>query len=403
MTLSRILRVKLIALFTTIGILVAASSCTLQPRYTSLDIDLMPCERGLDTPKFFRAIEFDKNGGYKYPQQKKELLDYIESSSQITDLIVFNHGWNKSAESAELDYQRFICRLHSELTNYIAGTKRRGGLLIVGVFWPSTITNKPKEPFLLKPISYYNIRSRADSIAKHALASLFADLGNQILSKSGVALEGMNVAPRIHLVGHSFGARMIVRALEELNRREGTASSQLVDFLIVAEYLNVVLLNAAAPKERFDWIAEAIAEAREVQGFSALARFTETTSSYLFNLHSEHDKANKLLFRLASIFNSDSMDCAVGACGIPQYPTLCVDESGEVSAIRKDGVDSSFRQLEGINIWNADTRNIVFSHSDIYKGRVAKLVSNLLYDADLRDAIKQDSVPVVKTVDTCSL
>jgi len=390
----------LVALLLASGVLIAVSSCTSQPRYTSLDIDLMPCERGLDTPKFFRAIEFDVNGGFKYPQQKRDLLSYVESGRQITDLIVFNHGWNKSAESAEFDYQRFICRLHNELTHYIGDTKRRGGLLIVGVFWPSTITNRPSEPFLLKPLSYYKIRSRADSIAKDALSSFLSDLGRSILTRSGIARKGTDIAPRIHLLGHSFGARMIMRALEELNERDGITGSLLVDFLTIAEYLNVVLLNAATPKERFEWIAEAIAQAREVQGYGAVARFTDSTDSFLFNLHSEHDSANKYLFKLASLFNSDSVDCAVGACGIPQYPTLCVNTSGDVTSVREQG-ENTLRQLTGINAWNADTQNIVFSHSDIYKGRVAKLVSKLLYDENLRDRIKQGTD--LENTDTCSL
>lgn len=387
--------------------LLSLASCTTQPRYTSLDIDLMPCERGTNTPKFFKAIEFGKDGTHKYPDQFEKIQDRLQGGeAPITDLIVFTHGWNKSPESAEVDYQRFICRLHNELDLVIGESKRRDGLLIIGVFWPSTITNRAEEPYLLKPISYYNIRSRADSIAEKSLSALFNDIGESIRARSGIARAGDSISPRIHLIGHSFGGRMVIRALETLNNDKSTSDlGQLVPFLTSAELMNVVLLNAAMPEERFDWIAKAVSEAREIQGYpdsGISTRFSESTQSYLFNIHSTNDIPNRVLFRLASLFNSDSVGCAVGACGISSYDTLCVSGSGEILAIEESKKESE-KNIDGIYVWNANSKKIVFSHSDIYKGRVAKLVSELLYNNQLRKGITTPAQMFLPQVDSCEL
>ena len=384
-----------------------ASGCRSQPRYTSLDIDLLPCERGAGSPRFFEAVEFRKDGSYKYPEQITSIRDRIETGRQrVTDLIVFTHGWNKSPASAEFDYREFICRLHTELEKAIGERKRKGGLLVIGVFWPSTISNRDSEPVLIKPVSYYKIRDRADFIAEHSLSRLYETLGESL--RKVVPVEEINpssdVAPRLHLIGHSFGGRMTIRAMETLNgETEGDGTSKLVRFLTSAELINVVLLNAAMPDERFDWIDQAIARARVIQGLKGEeveARFTTSTNSYLFNTHSEHDSANKVLFRIASMFNDDSTECAVGACGIPKYPTLCVSDAGIVDAL-SPARDPGLPEAKDILVWNADAENIVFAHSDIYKGRVARLVSALLYNEDLRCQLNPECDKQLPEVAVC--
>jgi len=383
------------------------AGCRAQPRYTSLDIDLLPCERGIDTPRIFKAIEFREDGSHKYPEQIEEIKARIERAPQpVTDLIVFTHGWNKNPKSTEFDYREFLCRLHTELEIVIGDRKRKGGLLIIGVFWPSTITNRDREPVLIKPVSYYQIRARADFIAEESMSRLFETLGESIRKASPLEELGpsSDVSPRLHVLGHSFGGRMTMRAMEQLNGEiEGDGTSKLVRFLTSTELINVVLLNAAMPNERFEWIDEAIGKARQIQqdtGVLVPARFTTSTGSYLFNVHSEHDSANRVLFRMASMFNDDSSECAVGACGIPKYATLCVTDAGVVESIepaRQPGDATT----QDILVWNANSGNIVFAHSDIYKGRVANLVSDLLYDEDLRCQLNPECPGELPQVDAC--
>ncbi len=339
------------------------------PRYNSLDLALLPCETGSCTI-FFRASEFDADGDRPYEHQTAALKSQFESPPPVINVIVFMHGWNKNPSSAELDYQNFLCRLHARLRDYIGNTKRAGGLLALGVFWPSTITNRDKEPILLKPISYFRIRKRVDHIAETGLANLLTEL-TPALERSG---GGTRV--RVHLIGHSFGGRMLVRAFEILQKR-----GDFVPFLAASESINVVLINPALPAERFDWIAEALRTENERKSSS---RFAPDTASYLFNVHSFNDSVNRVLFPIASVFSDDPVGCAAGACGVPGYATVCVDATGALLPERPDATE---RDAPGqfLNAWIIDATKIDFDHGDIYKGRVATLVADLLYDDKARD------------------
>ena len=356
------------------------ASCTSPGQYTSLDLALLPCEYGNQT-KFFNPIEFKSDGSLLYPEQKDRLINDINSDG-LTDLVVFIHGWNKSPVSAERDYQDFLCRLHGKLPLTEQNSKRDGNWKILGVFWPSTITNRPKEPLLVKPVSYYKIRNRVDDMAKVGLAVLMKELFDNLVEiDSSRRLSRPDDRIRLHLIGHSFGGRMIISSLKKLSD-----DGDLVPILNNLESTNVILINAAAPPSLFSWIKGTVANAWKL---SQPARFTSSTSSYLLNIHSEKDQANKVLFRIASAFNSDEQSCAVGACGIPDYPTICVDNAGKLIE-----PEQPVSEAADINIKNIDATNIVYGHSDIYKGRIASLVADLLYDERSKDILLSSAAKV---------
>jgi hypothetical protein len=363
--------------------LLATAGCAVPLRYTSLDLALLPCEEG-NSQVFFRAVEFNSAGAPLFTHQVEAVENRLKSGRPrpVTDLILFIHGWNKNPSSAELDYQNFLCRLHGRLRGIIGKEKEPGGLLVLGVFWPSTITNRAQEPVLLKPLSYYRIRDRADMIAEIGLAELMKkSLAPEIRTRG----DG-NAPINLHLIGHSFGGRMLVRSLETLH-----GEKQLMRFLGAAGAVNVVLLNAALPPARFDWIR---AEAAKARG----GRLEEGTDDYLFNVHSFNDLANRVLFRLASAFNDDPTTCAAGACGVQNYATACVDDSGKLQLDKR----ASARGI-GLNARNVDATRIVFDHSDIYKGRVASLIADLLYDPDTRRRVSAASDTVSATDSRCVL
>lgn len=368
-----------------LGLFLATTACVVPMRYTSLDLALLPCEN-VDSSRFFEAVEFNQEGALVYPHQREELDQRFSADPPVTDLVFFLHGWNKNPSSAELDYQNFLCRLHTRIrpigstatSAYVSRVERQSGLLVVGIFWPSTITNRAHEPALLKPTSYYRIRNRADTIAASGLTDLLASLTPVLQDQERVPQDPEKRPLRLHLIGHSFGARMMLGSLLELHRRE-----QLVPLLEIADSLNVVLLNAAMPATGFDWIAEAVAEAQRRR---QRARLTQATNSYLFNVHSFQDSANRVLFRLASTFNDDPAGCGAGACGVPGYVTVCVDAAGKLD-LHTSLAPATRPPDDRLNVWNIDASSIVFDHTDIYKGRVATLVADLLYDEDLKQRL----------------
>ncbi|MEX2124203.1 MAG: hypothetical protein WD795_09945 [Woeseia sp.] len=342
------------------------TACGTTSHYNSLDLALLPCEQG-DAPLFFHAVEFDGDGRYLFPRQVDELharfRDPQRPDARVSDVVFFLHGWNKNPSSAEADYQNFLCRLHGQLRKVIGSEKGEGKLVIVGIFWPSTITNAERDPVLLKPLSYYRMRERADVIAQAGLARLLRDLSPVL--EAQVQAEPV----RAQFIGHSFGGRMLNGALRELNDK-----GALTRLLLATSQTNVVMINAALAPQSIDWLRLAVDEAIRLK---LPARATDQTNSHIFNMHSFNDDANRTLFRIASLFNDDPSTCAAGACGIPGYATICVDAEGEV---RLGPDDASARSGVRLNAWNVDASRIVFEHSDIYKGRIAALVTELLYD-----------------------
>lgn len=353
------------------------SGCATKQIYSSLDLASLPCEN-IDRP-FFSPVEFDEAGNVRYPQQVDELHKRF-ADRDVTDVLVFVHGWNKNSTSAESDYQSFLCRLHARLYKIerFRSAKRAGGLVVVGVFWPSTITNRAAEPLLLMPYSYFQIRNRADQVAEAGLAKMLANLTPLIDVKMGMP------EPRVHLIGHSFGGRMVVKALETMHK-----NGQLVPFFSRTVSSNVILLNAAVPSDRFDWI---VSVAKNAQG-PRFSSANEKEGAFLYNIYSGDDAANKYLFPIASLFNDDQAECAVGACGARKFLTMCVATSGQLET--KSLPVLSDNQLGArLNVWNVDSTKIISSHSDIYKGRVASLIGDILYDQDARKRYPSLAVPV---------
>jgi pimeloyl-ACP methyl ester carboxylesterase len=239
------------------------------------------------------------------------------------------------------------------------------------VFWPSTVTHRAKEPWLVKPVSYFKIRNRVDTLAVTGFSELMSEVGS-VLQGLERTRSSFVAQRRMHLIGHSFGGRVIIRTFQQLS-----SQGDLVPLLQAVDSTNVVLINAAAPPSFFEWIGEDVKRAWKL---GQPGRFTQATQSVLLNLHSQQDSANKYLFRLASVFNDDPQSCAVGACGMPGYPRICVDHAGRLVPPEPD-IQSVRPEL---NAHNIDTTRIVFDHSDIYKGRMATLIADLFYDQETR-------------------
>lgn len=90
----------------------------------------------------------------------------------------------------------------------------------------------------------------------------------------------------------------------------------------------------------------------------------------IYNIFSSNDQANKLLYPIGSLFEDGGRTCGIGACGVSQWPrTVSATYSGSL----KTAVE-----LSESNLWNVDASDIISSHTDIYKGRVANLLWELI-------------------------
>ena len=337
--------------FLLLAVMVGGCAIGAAPTYTSQDIASLPCEQD---GRFFVPLEFDRDGTLLFASpiydQRRVLEDRLRNG-KVRDVFVIVHGWNKPTQVAETDYQNFICRLYRRLTDDNKMTP--GEFLIVGVFWRSTFFSNQRDPALLKPFTYFRIRRRADIVAQDSFPTLAATLTNPFPPGA--------VHPRIFLIGHSFGARILVNGFVRNAEHESVRR-------LVAFKPDLLLLNAAISSE--DLLPTARRSRLHPNRPKPGPVLRDSVNTPVYNIYSSKDVANGVAFRLASIFTSDEAACGAGSCAVDDFPILKVDSLGHFSETALPPTKELF--------WNVDATEIIDAHNDIYKGRVALLLSELL-------------------------
>jgi hypothetical protein len=235
--------------------------------------------------------EFDDQGWpfRSHPDQIDAAIDHIASilkdPAACARVVVFVHGWHHKARYDDENVQSFRSFLADISTrasqkaaddddacedpavaNALSATAQSGGKLksksrtgrnrakIVGIyvgwrgdsFFPDTF---------LDFTSYWDRKSTADRVAQGSIRELFARLNNQALVSS-VKAASPDAPParrlRTYVIGHSFGASVVFRAVSQslidgfangINATDGNAS-RFLDM--------VVLVNPAIEAARFD-------------------------------------------------------------------------------------------------------------------------------------------------------
>ncbi len=153
-----------------------------------------------------------------------------------SDLFLYSHGWWTTAEGAMIDYNRYLLGL-TRIMLLAGGVPGPTDALGIGIHWPSVLTEDENSPLrIFQPLTYFNRASMANTVGEHGGYSIVR-LVLEARKNAGLA------PPRIHLIGHSFGCKVLCAALEALVT---SSTRPLLDHLIV----NVVLIQAA-----FDWDA----------------------------------------------------------------------------------------------------------------------------------------------------
>jgi hypothetical protein len=152
-------------------------------------------------------------------------------------VFLFSHGWWTNATRALEGYNRFTIE-------YSRSFRSLPGLaplptLNIGIHWPSTLTEDDVSVVnYFQALSFYTMEHRADSIGDNAAFTLLR------LILDAVA---QNPRPlRIHLVGHSFGAKVVCSALSRLLEQAGTNP------IPAGVTFDVVLLQAAFDNDELD-------------------------------------------------------------------------------------------------------------------------------------------------------
>jgi pimeloyl-ACP methyl ester carboxylesterase len=135
-----------------------------------------------------------------------------------TDIYLYSHGWWTRAEQAMIDYNRFIMGFAP--IGIAQGTDSRPSLGL-GVHWPSVVSEDSNVvTTVLQPFTYFNRSKMADQVGAHGGYSL---LRLMLEARRDAKVE----PPRFHVIGHSFGCKVVCSALEEL--AETFAGTGLLD------------------------------------------------------------------------------------------------------------------------------------------------------------------------------
>jgi hypothetical protein len=182
----------------------------------------------------YLMIPVSGNGIIVDPGTKDIIQKAMVPPFGYSDVLLYSHGWWTTAQTAMVDYNRFLMGFSpiAVTADTAAGVQSRV-LLGLGVHWPSMLSEDANTPLtVLQPFTYFNRARMADAVGEHGGYSLLR-----------VALEARRDAgiaqPRIQLVGHSFGCKVVCSALEQLAETPET-SGLLADLEV-----NVVLLQGA--------------------------------------------------------------------------------------------------------------------------------------------------------------
>jgi hypothetical protein len=354
--------------------------CAQTGQYTSKDLTILPCEQRAN--EFFFPLEFDEAGNQVYADQAHAIENALHHAERV---YVFVHGWNKTPKLAEGDYQDLICRFYTHSKHDSVNTKRP---IIIGVFWPSA-----DFPPLL---NFWRMKNRADDLASTGFQSLIKLLASPAIESGGHY--------DLVLIGHSFGGRIILKGISRYiaqltpeKYRFFSSLNQLQFVLLttaMGEFNLLPFLGRTEAEDLFEfkreWDSQAFLQemvnqyGREftrkellldilqlrLQWQPTLVELSGLTDLRIYNIFSTHDDANRFLYPIGSFMERGGPACAIGACGVSQWPKLI---SATSAGSLESGVD-----LAQSNLWNVDASKVIFSHTDIYKGRIANLVWELI-------------------------
>ena len=149
----------------------------------------------------------DESGNILDPHLKPNLELAMGPAFQVQDVFIYSHGWWTSSQRAAEIYNRFVIEFTSAAIA-LSPALPLPPAFGLGLHWPSMLSENMKDiSNYFEALSVYGMANRANAIGASAGFSLL----RMLLSRPAGA------APlRIHLIGHSFGCKVVCMALQRL-------------------------------------------------------------------------------------------------------------------------------------------------------------------------------------------
>jgi hypothetical protein len=236
----------------------------------------------------FINIPIDATGLIQDQQIAQAVGDAMNQPYRFTDVFIYSHGWWTNANDAMGQYSKSLIEFGKADALLPAGVVTKPPLRSfgIGIHWPSTLSEDAKAlPQLFQPLSFYQMEKRGDTVGYNALYALM-----QLLYQAR-----FTIAPpdpfRLTLLGHSFGCRVICRALHRLYDELNSPDSrpEYRDFVLGLP-INLVLLQAAF-------------ENVDLEDNQRYANLQHYPNLRILTTHSDEDLALKNLFPIVEKIN----------------------------------------------------------------------------------------------------
>jgi hypothetical protein len=210
------------------------------------------------------------------------LAERLDVPEAATDIVVFVHGWQNSRRTAEKRGSRFFSLLEAtyraQRERYPAIGAWSGHYVIVR--WPST-----SGPFLG---GYRRIRDRAHAMtatgrAAEVLAQLLGYLNEARRLPAGPPTLRTSAGQYLHCVGHSFGGRFVVEAVQAAADRPAVLGWGRADPRYPYTVDTLLVFQMAASPDIFAGRFQPILHSAPINGPVVLTRSTADRATGLWH------------------------------------------------------------------------------------------------------------------------
>jgi hypothetical protein len=187
----------------------------------------------------FLTVPINANGIITDVHIGAEINQAAVSPFAFTDVFLYSHGWWTNATASMADYNNFSIGFARNLQDLfqkspasVPKITSKFSALSIGLHWPSMLSEDDDSIVnFAQAASFFTMEYRADDVGETAGYGLLRLL---LQSRPGAAPF------RFHLLGHSFGCRVVLSTLEQL-----TEDTNILGLADQAEW-NIVLIQAAA-------------------------------------------------------------------------------------------------------------------------------------------------------------
>ena len=189
----------------------------------------------------FINIPIDQTGIIPDPKLASVVAEALQAPFDFSDVFFYSHGWWSTSSDSMASYTRFSVDFVRFLSTVPAAAIPLApqSSFGIGVHWPSMLSDNELSN-IFEPLTFYQMERRSDDVGFNAVFALLQILYMVRQSSS----TGRNL--KVTLLGHSFGCRVVCRALDRLYTEIMKASTNVsYRQFVLNTRINLVLLQAA--------------------------------------------------------------------------------------------------------------------------------------------------------------